>query len=746
LFRSEEAAMGIMYGDYEILEELPSWTSGVVYRARHRNTGQMGAVKMMDMTDVDEKEKEKFYKTAARAAGLRHRNIARILDVCSRVDVSMMGGKAGERREIAYIVQEFVPGTSLDKVLRDQGTPFMPQLAFFLVDQVVEALKYGHAQGIPHCNLTMSNIILKRDGQVKLVDYGIGRLFSSGTIFYMSPEDIAGEDVSEKAEIFTVGILLFEMLMGVRPFDGENFGQLMNNILACSYNEALMKEIPPFIRRIVESCLRKDPAERYESLDALLEDIKECQRSPDLFAFNAPLGTVEKEQAPPETEDLEKEMEGVEAAVPGEETAVETPSGGEAMEAGDAEAAAFFGAPEEAAEETPPAPPGEVTAGVGAEGEEAGAANEEDLSDVITEDLRRMEQEDFPVTTRTVRVEEEEKKSEEPEAAPAPAFDNPFLQAIAEVPMFRGLDRESIVKFSRVLKTRSFTDGARIITQGQPGEYLFVILDGEVSVIQEDGDGNEIELTTLREGDCFGEMSLLTGESCSATIRSKGPSTLLSLYKDDFQMMLAEYPSVSVHFNKILIQRLRNTNLKFETEIEQGVSGRLSTISLTDLIQTIFLGQKTGKLLLSRRHEEGFIYFSGGKIRAVTAGELAGERAFYFLLEWEDGTFRFVQGEEEMEENISTDTNALLMEGMRRLDECRKLIEYIGSTKRIFYIEREILENIDALELSENAKRIAPLFNGMDTVDEVIAKTNAFKLEALESIIELYTKDLLLEV
>ena len=794
--------MGILYGEYEILEELPSWTTGTVYRARHRTTGEMGAVKVMDMFEIDQKDRERFYTTASQAAELRHKNIGRILDVCRRIDTSTV--RKGEEKETAYIVQEFVQGTSLDKVLKEQGAPFMPQLAFYIVEQVVQGLQAGYSRQIPHRNLTMSNIILKRDGQIKLVDYGIGRLFSSGTIFYMSPEDVAGEEISEKTEIFTVGVILFEMLMGTRPFEGDNFGQLMNKIMGGAYNREQMNEIPEFMRSIVERCLQKNPDERYEDFTELLDTIKQCQKSPKLFALNKPLKETiaDTEEEKPEagrSEDEEIRTDQIsepESAQTGETAHVPVQSETETR-TGQAEVPESLPEPEpelepepepepefepepepeaiaaeekeegaEAAEqpqpELQPASDQQEQAETGAEGqpaEEPAAAEanegitgsaesdlqddrEEDMSGIIENELEQMEQEDFPSTGKIAKVQTSGSESET-----SVSFDDPFLQMIADVPMFKGLDQDSITHFSSVLKTRSFTDGTEIITQGGPGENLYVILDGTVAVIQQDSDENELELTELGEGDCFGEMSLLTGEPCSATIRSKGPSTLLSLYKDDFQLMLAEYPTVSAHFNRILIKRLRNTNLKFENEIEQGVSGKLSAISLTDLIQTIFLGQKTGKLLLARRRNEAHILFREGNITGVTCGGREGEDAFYTVLEWDDGTFRFVQDEQgDVRENIATDTNALLMEGMRRLDECAKLTDYLGDTKRIFYIERELREGLDALELSSSAKKIASLFNGIDTVEEIIQKNDDFRLESLEAIIELYTKDLLLPV
>jgi len=779
--------MGILYGEYEILEELPSWTTGTVYRARHRSSGEMGAIKIMDMFEIEREDRDTFYATASKATKLKHKNIARIIDVCKRIDSSMI--QKDDERETAYIVQEFVQGASLDKVIKEQQDPFMPQLAFYIIEQVIEGLKTGYSKKIPHRNLTMSNIILRRDGQVKLVDYGIGRLFSNGTVFYMSPEDVAGDEISEKAEIFTVGIILFEMLMGQRPFEGDNFGQLMNRIMGGEYNKERMQQIPEFMRTIVEKCLQKNPKKRYATFKALLKDVKQCQKSPKLFAFNRPLvegipaeaaAEVSEEQIPaeqveeelaekepskeePAQEDIQEETpeeeqapvqeveeEPAEEALPEEETEKEKPPEEETVEDKAQEET-----PEEQEDETVAAEQGEADREVPVPEMPASAADteapisedEEDMSGMITEELEEMEHKDFPSTGAVYEEETEKQEEEKKEEQASFSFEDPFLQMIADVPMFKGLDEKSIRRFSGVLKTRSFTDGTEIITQGQPGDNLYVILDGTVAVIQQDSDDNELELTELGEGDCFGEMSLLTGEPCSATIRSKGPATLLSLFKDDFQLMLAEYPSISAHFNKILITRLRNTNLKFENEIEEGVSGKLSTISLSDLIQTIFIGQKTGTLLLSYRKTKAMVFFREGKIRSVTAGKFESERAFYSVLEWTDGTFRFAQGDdEEIEENIETDTNGLLMEGMRRLDESNKLVDYIGDTRRIFYVEREILEDLDALDLSEKATKIASLFNGIDTVEEIIQKNDDFRLETLEAIIELYTKDLLLPV
>ncbi|MFH1709246.1 MAG: cyclic nucleotide-binding domain-containing protein [Planctomycetota bacterium] len=876
--------MGIIYGFYEVLEELPSWTSGIVYRARHRNSGELAAIKIMDLSGVPEEDRRIFYDTAARVKTLNHRNIARVADVCRRIDTSLFD-PAEAARENAYIVQEFVQGKALDKLIKVQG-PFMPQLGIYIIQQVVDALAYGHGLGLPHRNLTLANIMLMRNGKVKLVDYGIGRLFSSGTIFYMSPEDIGGQAVTERAEIFSTGSIMFEILLGGRAFHGESFGDLMNAIMAGASDQVLMDKLPDSVRPIIGRCLKADPNERYGSFKELQEEIVRLQQSGKLFGFSVPFGprpavpppaepapvaaaakpavpaAVEPPPAPepapvpaepppagtgkkgrkrkktaevpisvpvdpaeaptgismtappvtvpepvpvsepvfepmpaaealpthepewvsepepmPEPEPVPEPAPGpVEAVaeVPADDIAASPPMDGALTSDADVMADAFFGAvadeqaaaPEAVvpAAEDPATGPTHVTAPVPVQP----AADEGDLGDlggIIADDLQAMERERFPRTERIANP-----RTAVPVAAPVPPaaarpapaeqsapaaaptggerkFDDPFLQMIADVPMFAELDADQVRKFGSVIRTRSFTDGSEIIRKGQPGEYLFVILDGRVAVVQEDSDGNEIELTQLGEGDCFGEMSLLTGDPCSATIRAKGPSTLLALFKDDFQSMLNEYPRINAHFNKILIKRLRKTNLKFENEIEKGMTGRLDMISITELIQTIHLGQKTGRLQLTRGRHEGFIAFDTGAIVAADLDRHSGERAFYLLLEWNDGTFRFAQDAPGAAvHNLDVDTNGLLIECARRLDETRKLLKYMQSASRVFAIQPDILAQLDGIEVSESARAVARLFNGRRSITDVIEANDDHKLETLESIIELYTKDILEEV
>lgn len=787
--------MGIVYGNYEILEEFPSTSNGFVYRARYKSSGEIVIIKVIDMNSIDKGEKKEFYKTAKRSCSLEHKNIATVMDVWKRMDSSLLNDKMKDQ-ESAYIVQEFILGKSLEDVVNNQG-PCMPQLGFYIIHQVIEALVYGHRQSIPHRNLTMDNIILMKNGKVKLVDYGIGRLFSSGIIYYMSPEDISGGEITEKSEIFTIGVILFEILMGIKPFQAENFAELMNIMIRAKYDKETMAAMPDFIRPIILKCLAKDPKKRYDSFEELLSDIEVCQRSDDLFAFDAPIGlsVLKKEplqasQVEEETgaegfdEEIEKLMTSVQEEDEKEEdTLLETAPQEQGKEpvpettettAKTAEDEADVVLPETSEEQVVAGMGGfgnfsqEITTetireeAVSAEGANVDAAeeiqveekhketfapvleeDEADPSDIVKQDIEEMKTYDDFVSRKT-SVESE------PSGAAREAGQemyNPFIEMISEVPMFANMDSASLDKFTKVMKTKNYTEGDIIIKQGQPGEYLYVILDGAVSVIQEDTGGNEIELTELAEGDCFGEMALLTGDPCSATIRSKRATTLLSLYKDDFDIMINENLKFAAHFNKILAQRLRKTNLKFENEIEKGVAGSLEMISLIEFIQTVMLGQKTGRLVLTKGQDGGVVYFDSGSVACVTTKDYSGQRAFYMLLEWETGTFRFKQGKDEaIAKNIEVDTNGLLMEGMRRIDESIRLIAYLQGVDKVFHIEEEILKNIGVLELSQEAKKIAELFDGKRTVQDVTDDSELFKVESLEAIIELYTKDLLTEV
>jgi CRP-like cAMP-binding protein len=221
--------------------------------------------------------------------------------------------------------------------------------------------------------------------------------------------------------------------------------------------------------------------------------------------------------------------------------------------------------------------------------------------------------------------------------------------------------------------TRRFEDGQIIVMQGVVNEQLFIVAEGHVEVVKIGENTDETVLVTLSEGDCFGEMSVLTNEFTSAEVRSRGPSAVLSVHKDPLEELLMKRPALSREFSKLLADRLKATNLSLENELSRGVIGKLSMISLMDLIQTLAQSRQTGTLVLSRFGEQSRLGFRAGAMVTAVLNDMGGEEAFYKAACWPDGDFCFEKTEpsDDPSQQISADNMSLMMEAMRRMDEAR---------------------------------------------------------------------------
>jgi len=246
------------------------------------------------------------------------------------------------------------------------------------------------------------------------------------------------------------------------------------------------------------------------------------------------------------------------------------------------------------------------------------------------------------------------------------------LATLQSMPIFAPLPEASLEKIIPLLQLQQLYAGTDIIQQDDVGQFLYVITKGEVMVLRKGGQIREEVLATLPQGECFGEMSLISGEPVSATIRAKTPVTLLKISKEDFDSLVKNNPSLSIYFTKLLTQRLQHTSTRMMEMLDKGMRGSIETFSIPELVQTLALNGRTGVLLISAKGKEAEIYFEKGSIYQVRLGELLGEQAFYRLLGWQDGQFQFqAHGTLSIKQQVLKDTMHLLMEGLRRLDEQR---------------------------------------------------------------------------
>jgi eukaryotic-like serine/threonine-protein kinase len=215
--------------------------------------------------------KERFFREAESAGRLVHPNIVTIYD-------------AGDDGDISYIAMELLSGCDLkDYTPKDKLLPVSETLE--AIAKVAEALDYAHQQGIVHRDIKPANIMRLKDGTIKVTDFGIARITSQsktatgtvmGTPSYMSPEQLAGHKVDGRADLFSLGVTLYELLTGEKPFTGESVATLMFRIANAPHaiiTQARV-DLPPGTESIIDKALEKDPAKRYQRGSEMAKDLR----------------------------------------------------------------------------------------------------------------------------------------------------------------------------------------------------------------------------------------------------------------------------------------------------------------------------------------------------------------------------------------------------------------------------------------------------------------------------------------
>lgn len=265
-------------GRYEVLGELGQGAMGIVYKAKDPLIDRVVAIKTINLgLAMDEKEEYegRFYQEAKAAGRLNHPNIVTIYDV----------GKSGE---IAYIAMEFLQGRELRDVMNDSGILPVDQV-IDIVAQVASGLAYAHEHEIVHRDVKPSNIMIIRDGHVKVTDFGIARMASSavrtqtgmvlGSPKYMSPEQVMGRAIDQRSDIFSLGVMLYEMLTGLAPFNGENVNAIMYQTLNAvpAAPNTVNPAVPEMLNFIVAKALAKGLDDRYQNAKDFAADLRACR-------------------------------------------------------------------------------------------------------------------------------------------------------------------------------------------------------------------------------------------------------------------------------------------------------------------------------------------------------------------------------------------------------------------------------------------------------------------------------------
>ena len=273
-------------GRYELVEKLGQGGMGAVYRARDTLLERTVAVKVISTTiDQNDELRERFFREARAAGQLSHKNIITIHDL-------------GEHEGQPYLAMEYLQGQDL---LARMAAPQRMSLRrrVEIATEICEGLEFAHAHGVVHRDIKPANIFITDSGGVKILDFGLARLVTSeltrsnmmmGTVNYMAPEQVRGERIDHRADIFSTAVVIYELLSGRRAFDSDSFAATLYKILQ-EVPEALQQidpMIPIELVRIVDRALAKGRDERYQQMSEMLLDLAVFRQQ--LAGMDSPAG------------------------------------------------------------------------------------------------------------------------------------------------------------------------------------------------------------------------------------------------------------------------------------------------------------------------------------------------------------------------------------------------------------------------------------------------------------------------
>lgn len=270
---------------YEILEVLGTGGMAVVYKARCHRLNRLVAIKILkDDYTQDEEFRRRFQAESQAVAMLSHPNIVSVYDV------STTGGAD-------YIVMELIDGITLKQYMEKKGTLNWKETLHFAI-QIGKALEHAHSRGIVHRDIKPHNVMVLKNGSVKVTDFGIARVMSKsntltkealGSVHYISPEQAKGGRVDSRSDIYSLGVVMYEMMTGRPPYDGESpvaiAIQHINGKAAMP--STLNPNMPGGLEQIIMKAMEQEPARRYETAAAMLYDMDEFRKDPTiLFDYN----------------------------------------------------------------------------------------------------------------------------------------------------------------------------------------------------------------------------------------------------------------------------------------------------------------------------------------------------------------------------------------------------------------------------------------------------------------------------
>ncbi len=264
--------IGQTVSHYRILDKLGEGGMGVAYKAHDTNLDRIVALKFLTVqTTVNDENQQRFLQEARAVAQLNHPNVCNVYSI-------------EEFEDIRFIVMEYIDGATLSDKLQPK-TPLNISAAIEYAIQIVKGLKAAHDKKIIHRDIKSNNIMVTGSGEIKLLDFGLAKLPGTslatktgatiGTVVYMSPEQVRGEHIDERSDIWSVGVVLYEMVTGHTPFEGDYEHAVMYSIVNTEPSSIANqnKDVPEELEHIVSRCLTKEKSKRYQSTSELLDDL-----------------------------------------------------------------------------------------------------------------------------------------------------------------------------------------------------------------------------------------------------------------------------------------------------------------------------------------------------------------------------------------------------------------------------------------------------------------------------------------
>lgn len=273
---------------YEILDVLGTGGMAVVYKAKCHRLNRMVAIKILKPELAqDEEIRNRFHDESQAVAKLNHPNIVNVFDV-------------NQSDGVEYIVMELIEGITLKQYMRKRGSSLNWREALHFMSQILQALRHAHSRGIIHRDIKPQNIMVLRDGSVKVADFGIARITDSqrtmtqealGSVHYISPEQARGSNIDARSDLYSAGVVLYEMLTGALPYNGDSpVAVVLQHVQSIpTPPRAINPDIPLGMEQITKKAMAPNPDRRYPSADAMLADLDAFRKNPDIdFGYSDP--------------------------------------------------------------------------------------------------------------------------------------------------------------------------------------------------------------------------------------------------------------------------------------------------------------------------------------------------------------------------------------------------------------------------------------------------------------------------